>query len=253
MFGSLGNLVQGPVAKTAELPQVLERQQLDRLWQLLSQTCLADHLVLVGSAAVYRTPSSLPPLTTDADYAIDQSILRQHLDEFLAQLQSLGFERVADTSTFVHPDGFSFDLLGLDAPGLGDRVADFSNFSAMVFEDLCQVVAEPGAIQVGPDQGRVLSPPALVLSKLRTWRREKGIKDKLQALALVGELGQSAEFQAQLVLMVGRLSGEDWQDLLADAQAAFIGLGREEGREYAHYGPLVERGFQMLIALRPAL
>ncbi len=247
------NPVRGPFARAAELPQVLERRQLDRLWQLLSQTCLADHLVLVGSAAVYRTPSSLPPLTTDADYAIHQSLLSQYLDEFLAQLQSLGFERVADTSTFVHPEGFSFDLLALDVPGHGDRVADFSNFSAMVFEDLCQVAAEPGAIQVMPDQGRVLSPPALVLSKLRTWRREKGIKDKLQALALVGELGQSEEFQAQLKLMVCRLGEEDWQDLLADAQAAFIGLGREEGREYARYGPLVEQGFRMLIALRPAL
>lgn len=156
--------------------QVLEREQLDRLWQLLSQTCLADHLVLVGSAAVYRTHSSLPPLTSDADYAVFQSLLRQHLDEFLAQLHGLGFERVADTSTFVHPEGFSFDLLAIDAPGLGDRVADFSHFSAMVFEDLCQVAAEPGAIRVGPARDRVLSAPALVLSKLRTWRREKGIK-----------------------------------------------------------------------------
>lgn len=53
--------------------------------------------------------------------------------------------------------------------------------------------------------------------------------------------------------MVGRLCDEDWQDLLADAQAAFIGLGREEGREYARYGPLVVRGFQTLMALRPGL
>lgn len=66
-------------------------------------------------------------------------------------------------------------------------------------------------------------------------------------------MGQSEEFQAQFKLMVGRLCDEDWQDLLADAQAAFIGLGREEGREYARYGPLVVRGFQTLMALRPGL
>jgi hypothetical protein len=141
------------------------------------------------------------------------------------------------------------DLLGLDNPTGGDRIANLGSVSVLVFEDLCRLALHPGAVRESSGL-RVLSPAALAISKLLTWRLEKGLKDKLQALALIGELDEEPGFHAELRELATELNDDLWEDVVADAQVAFLGLGVDRSEGYAAFSALVEAGFQVLGDLR---
>ncbi len=70
----------------------------------------------------------------------------------------------------------------------------------------------------------------------RSWRTrtpweggclEKGSKDKIQALLLIEEHAQDQRFGAQLASLLGRFEPDRLQDVLADAQAALLGLSAD--------------------------
>ncbi len=224
---------------------MLDRSQLDQLLALLRGTCVGGDLVLVGSAAMYLAPTSVPPMTSDADFAIDTRVLANHLAAFLDELGRLGFEQFEDTATFVHADGFSMDLLGLEAAGHGDHVVRLGGMALLAFEDICRLVEQEGA--VGHAGGTMfLAPAALVLSKLLTWRVDKGVKDKVQALAMIGDMSADPLFIQQLRAFLVNLPQETWEDVRADAQAAFAGLDAEEARGYVPLAHLVAQGLEWL-------
>jgi hypothetical protein len=226
---------------------MLDRAGFDRMKQLLLSTDYASEFILVGSAALYLCPTKLPPLTADADFLVPCEALAGHVADFLAGILAVGFERVADTATFSHREGFSFDLLGLEPPGQGDHITSLGTLSLLVFDDLSRLAQQPAA--TGQVDGlKVLSPAGLAVSKLLTWRLEKGSKDKLQALALIGELQADLLFRKQLQHLVGSLSGESWEDAVADAQVAFMELSEAHG--YAGFADLVVAGFEILQGLR---
>lgn len=228
---------------------MLERSQLEGLIEGLRGTALGPHLVLVGSAAIYLTPTTVSPMTADADFAVEARYLAAYLSDFLADVERLGFAQVEDTATFTHPDGPSFDLLGLDAPGKGDRLLRFRGLAVLAFEDLCRLVQRPGAVREVMGI-RVLSPAALVMSKLQTARLHKGVKDKVQALAMIGQLAGDEAFVRALREMAEDLEPPDWDDVLADAQAAMAGLDTEEARHYASLVDLVSQGLGRLQGIR---
>ena len=229
---------------------MIERSTLERLGELLRETGYSSHLVLVGSAALYLAPTSVPPLTADADFLVDCASIGKDISGFLQQLKRVNFQRVADTATFVHAEGFSFDLLGFQPEPERDHIETLGDLSLLVFQDLCRLASQPLAIRLV--QGlRVLSPAALTISKLLTWREEKGVKDKLQALALIGDLSGDASFLQELQTQLGALSEASWEDALADAQVAFLGLNPERLEEYGPFSPLIEKGFAILQGLRP--
>jgi len=228
---------------------MLERAQLDDLLGRLEGTCLGAHLVLVGSAAMYLSPTSIPPMTGDADVAVAVGTLANHLSGFLDDLKHQGFEQIEDTATFAHASGPTFDLLALDEIGRGDHVVRLGGMGLLAFEDLSRLVARPRMVrEVGGV--RVLAPSALVLSKLRTWRVAKGMRDKVQALAMIGDMAGDEAFLAELRMLVEELSQEDWEDVFADAQVAFTGLETDEARDYAAFAELIGRGFSILQSLR---
>lgn len=220
---------------------MLTRQQFEALWATIAQTAIRDEAVVVGSAALYLYSKHISPMTHDLDIIVPVATLVAHGQEMTEQLERTGFSHVPDTATYVASDGSSFDVLGTDQPGQGDRVAHLPSLAVMVFEDLC-VLAANEAIEEHEGK-RVLSAAGLVWSKLLTLRLEKGAKDKLQALALIDEQSTAPHFDAQFKKLSALFSAMAREDALAEAQAAFASL---EHDEYASLRVPIERGLTWL-------
>lgn len=226
---------------------MLERRDLEVLLDALKVTRLAPHLILVGSAALYLLPTSVPPLTVDVDLVVDTSILRKEAAAFMKELQELGFQHVEGAPTFIHKAGWMVDLLGREDSSRGDHVADCGPVSVFVFDDLCRLTAESQNLE---EHGgwKVLGAAALIFSKLRTVRLDKGNKDKLQALAVLGE-STSPVLPERLQTLAKQVGTEEWEDVVADAQAAFLSLGAASHDDYGAFLATVERGYKLLTAL----
>jgi hypothetical protein len=85
-----------------------------------------------------------------------------------------------------------------------------------------------------------------------TMRVEKGSKDKLQALLVIGERASDRPFTLTLSRVLERFDLERRTDAVADAQVAFLSLGqdpafRDHGAEgYRAFLEQAERGYQVL-------
>ncbi|MHB2016695.1 MAG: hypothetical protein ACYCW6_07080 [Candidatus Xenobia bacterium] len=206
----------------------------------MATTAIGGDAIVIGSAALFVVSDAIPPLTHDLDLLVPVDTLQAQARLMNEQLDARGFSHVAGTATYVSPQGASFDLLAADTPGRGDHVIRVAATSVMAFEDL-GVLAAAGAVERRHGV-RVLAPAALAWSKLLTLRVEKGAKDKLQALALLGEHVEDPGFHEHFLRLAELFSAEAREDALAEAHAALAELTQDYGSLRAR----IEAGLEWL-------
>ena len=97
----------------------------------------------------------------------------------------------------------------------------------MVYGDLGVVLASPASVHRAPGGAPSLSPAAFCAVKLMTLRVEKGFKDKLQALLVIGERKSVPEFTRNLRDILACFDSDRRADAFADGQAAFLALQQD--------------------------
>lgn len=232
---------------------MLTREELDFVVERLGRTSFAREVTLVGSAALYRLSTRIPPMTDDVDIAVPEDLLVRSEGEVRQGLEAQGFRNVAGTATWIDDAGVSLDILA-HAPGEGsDRVGGGPTLRVMVFADLSAILADPrGRVPGAPGH---LSAAGLVLSKLLTLRAEKGTKDRLHALLLLGERGADDACARDLAGLLEGVGVAIREDVLAEAQAACVALGGAVVaddpwlRGYADRVDVVRVGFERLQAI----
>jgi len=229
--------------------------ELPRLYEGLSNTFLAEELILGGSSTLFGLDTEIPPLTEDLDLLVSVDLVEAREDEILDLLHSLGYEHRPDSPTFISPRGNAFDLVGYARTDVPDHVGGGQRLKVMVFRDLSVLIRSPEAIVAAPGGLRALSPAAFCVVKLLTVRLEKGAKDKLQALLLMAERSNQPEFIEAFVRLMRTFEPGKTEDALPDAQAAALALhtdptiNSEDAYGYAAFHRQVQRGLELLKGL----
>jgi hypothetical protein len=229
-----------------------ERSDVLSLMSRLRASPLGERLILAGSSGLYGLSETLPALTEDVDVLIDADWATAAELLLLEEMARLGFEHQPGTSTFIHHDGLSLDLVGYSLRDIVDRIGGGASVPIMVFSDLSRILSVPGSIIELPSQGRALSSAALTTAKLMTIRLEKGSKDKLQALLLIEEKAEDKDFLNRLGGLLARFEPDRVEDALADAQAACLTVSGDVMRAgsppsgYAEMSLAIDRGLTIL-------
>lgn len=230
-------------------PQVLD------LMRRLQESPLGPHLVLGGSSGVYGVSEAIPAFTEDVDVLVDAEwIVRQELT-VVAEMRRLGFEHQAGTPTFTSADGLSLDLVGYSRSDVVDRIGGGRQLPVMIYGDLSRLLSLPRSTRRLASGALTLSPAALAAAKLLTIRLEKGGKDKLQALLVIGENAEDRDFGEDLARLLGAFPADRIEDAIADAQAATLAVSTDvqvAGPQAAGYAAMhrrLEAGFAALVRL----
>lgn len=230
---------------------MIARTQFDQIVAALCKTSFASEILVVGSTCLFVLAPDIPPSTLDVDIAIPEERILAAPSAVLEGMSKAAFQRAGQTATWVLPGVGSCDLLAYSAPGAGDRVGGREPLKSLVFDDLCRVIARSWGAQAGPGNLQCLSPAAFCATKLATLRMEKGAKDKIQALSLIGKLRTDLPFERILVEALRSLDPMVREDLLADCQMALaLSQGRfSELDPYSSFLPLAQEGFRLLARL----
>lgn len=226
--------------------------ELAHLCDALRGTFIEQELVIAGSSTLFGIETDIPPLTEDLDLLIAVELLETREEDVLRLFDSLGYRNVEGTPTFVSGRGNSFDLVGYSHAAIPDHVGGGKRLKAMVFRDLSVIMASPDAVVAGPGGLRALSPAAFCVVKLLTVRLEKGAKDKLQALLVIAERLDDAEFVEAFVRLMRCFESGQTEEVLPDAQMAALALSpdptvsHEGGPGYARFYAQAQQGLDIL-------
>jgi hypothetical protein len=230
----------------------IDRRTTFAILRKLAETSLGEHLILGGSSGLYAVSESIPALTEDVDLLVDAEWIARHEDEILSEMEKAGFQHHPGTSTLTDEEGQSLDLVGYSQEDRTDRIGGGVRLQVMIFGDLSTLLRSSEAVIEAPEGGLALSAAALTVAKLMTIRLEKGSKDKLQALLVIDEMSDDAEYSEALKRFLSDFEPDRVTDAVADAQMAMLAittdaeLARPEARDYREMRDAVERGLAVL-------
>lgn len=198
-----------------------------------------DALILVGAQAVYlHTGDSgfaVAPTTTDADLAIDASLLSDD-PNLVEALVAGGFSLVITPGTWTTPDGVAVDLMVpeaqlADVPGRrGARLGIHGNTVARRTAGLEPALTDNTLIEIGslrPETDprtfavKVAGPAALLIAKLTKIRERADTparlqtKDGLDVLRILQAVSPESLAEALRVLASEELAGDITRDAIA--------------------------------------
>src|SRR5688572_4821590 len=209
------------------MPTGPEAQLIADLASGLRGTFLEGELILGGSSGLFGFPTQTPAFTEDLAFLVREDLVIARGKEVIDLLGRLGFQRTPDTPTFVSPGRPGFDLVGYSFTDSTDHLSPPSVLQVMVYGDLGIVLGSPVSVHRAPAGIPSLTPPAFCAVKLMTLRVEKGFKDKLQALLVIGERRNESGFTRDLSEILTRFDADRRSDAFADAQAAFLALKQD--------------------------
>ena len=218
----------------------------------LQGTLLEGELILGGSSGLFGFETDTPAFTEDLDFLIREELVESRGVEIMKLLELQGFRRQPETPTFTAPGRPMFDLVGYSLTDTTDHLSPAAPFRVMVYGDLGVVMADPASVLTTSSGARSLSPAAFCVVKLMTVRVEKGSKDKLQALLVIGERDHDSAFRRDFAKLLELFDEDRRTDALADAQMAFLSLQRDpefqdRGAEgYREFLDQAARGFELL-------
>jgi hypothetical protein len=221
----------------------------------LHGTFLEGQLILGGSSGLFAFTTATPAFTEDLDFLVREDLVITRGAEIIELLRGQGYERQPDTPTFTAPGRPTFDLVGYSLTDATDHLSPPAPLRVMVYGDLGLVLGHGASVEKHPSGVVSLSPAAFCVVKLMTVRVEKGSKDKLQALLVIGERAADLAFRRDLTGMLGRFDRDRRTDAIADAQMAFLALQRDpefhdRGAEgYRAFLDRAAQGFRALEAL----
>ncbi|MBN1420954.1 MAG: hypothetical protein JXP34_19440 [Planctomycetes bacterium] len=233
-----------------------ERALIADLREGLKGTFLDGQLILGGSSGLFGFATQAPAFTEDLDFLVIEELVAARGGEIVRLLSDRGYLRQPETPTFLAEGRPGFDLVGYSKTDLTDHLSREGPLRVMVFGDLSVILLDLGSVDHGPAGMAALSPAGFCAAKLMTLRVEKGAKDKLQALLVVGERASDPAFRKGLVRILSRFDPDRQGDALADAQAAFLCLQRDpEFRDHGAegYGAFLKRAEAGFAALREML
>jgi hypothetical protein len=208
------------------MPTGPETQLIADLASGLRGTFLEGELILGGSSGLFGFPTQTPAFTEDP-LLVREDLVIARGREVIELLGGLGFQRTPETPTFVSPGRPAFDLVGYSFTDSSDHLSPPAFLQVMVYGDLGIVLGSPVSVHRTPAGTPSLTPAAFCAVKLMTIRVEKGFKDKLQALLVIGERRNESGFTRDLSEILTRFDADRRSDAFADAQAAFLALKQD--------------------------
>ena len=230
---------------------------LQALLDALRRADMLDDLVLGGSSALLVVDPGVPPMTRDVDFLVDEGWLGRHEEHVTRSLRGVGIEQIPGTATFRDPGGRSFDLVGYSMEDPRDRLGGGRELRVAVFSELGRILADEKAVLPMQGGGACLSPAGFCAAKLSTLRLDKGAKDRLHALLVLGTRGHEPSFCTDLARLLASLGDALWrEDVLADARQALLVLQRDPllaSPDAAPYSAFLDRILSGLAALAAIL
>ncbi len=232
-----------------------EYDLIDSLFGGLRGTFLEGQLILGGSSGLFAFPTNAPAYTEDLDFYLDETLVTDRGAEIIELFTTQGYTRHPETPSFSAPGRASLDLVGYSTQTRTDHLSPSGPLQVMVFGDLGIILTSPGSVDRDRTGKSALSPAGFATVKLTTLRVEKGAKDKLQALLVIAERSDDAAFRKTLLSLLRRFEQETRNDVLADAQQAFLSIQgdptfNDHGAErYSAFLKELEAGYQVLIEI----
>jgi len=229
-----------------------ETQLIADLARGLGGTFLEGELILGGSSGLFGFETETPAFTEYVDFLIQEELVAARGAEIIEHLARFGFQRAPESPTFTAPGKPMFDLVGYSKSDFSDHLSRPGPLQVMVYGDLGIVLGIPSSVVKRPSGAVLLSPAAFCAVKLLTLRVEKGAKDKLQALLVLGERSEDTGLRQHIQEIFARFDRDRIEDAVADAQAAFLSLQRDpefrdRGAEgYAKFLERAAKGFEVL-------